>query len=117
IAKNLNRVAVALTHLLAVGTWHHGDIGKNLSFRNYEDLSVKVVEFDCDVPRHLDMLLLIAADRNNIGAKRQDCPRQQDGITKYSVLDLSEVTPRQSRFFVFVAMTAFQQTHRGDSRQ
>ena len=30
------------------------------SFRNHESLAVKVIEFDCDVPRHLDVLLLIA---------------------------------------------------------
>src|SRR5262249_27841132 len=117
VTKDLNRIAVALTHLLAVGPRHDGDLPQNLSFRNHESLAVKVIEFDCDVSRHLDVLLLIAAHRNNVRAKRQDVRSHQDGIGKYPVVNLFEIITCQPCLFVLVAVTTFQQTHRGDSRQ
>ena len=67
IAENLDGVAVALAHLLAVEAGHERGLIADLRLWNHEGLAVLLVELDGDVARHLHVLLLVAAHGHDVG--------------------------------------------------
>ena len=72
VAENVDGVAVALAHLLAVDAGNGLGRGVNARFGQFEDLAVGLVELYREIPRDLDVLLLVFADGNEVGIVDQN---------------------------------------------
>src|SRR5688572_29021729 len=76
------RVAVALAHLLTVESGNLRELlaRRDLRLGTHEDLSVRAVEVSRHVLRHLDVLHLVLAHRDEVRVVRQDVGGHQDRI-------------------------------------
>ncbi len=75
-----NRVVVTLRHLAAVEAAEQRRVFSDDSLRRHQYVAEMVIEALCYIPRHLDMLLLVAADRNLCRLEHQDIGRHQDRV-------------------------------------
>src|SRR5690349_19924609 len=70
IVREIDRIAKRFAHLpLSVGTDKQGNIADN-RVRFGEDFVIKVVETACQLTRKLHMGLVIASNRDNLGARK-----------------------------------------------
>ena len=117
LAKDLDRVAVALAHLLAVRARHQRDVFTDARLRHHERLAVGLVELDRDVARDFEVLLLVLAHRHDVRVEEQDVRGHQHRIGEQAVIDRAFVAIRQLRDLVLVAVTTPQQAHWRDRRK
>ena len=108
-AENLNGVAVALAHFLAVATRHDGRFFADERFGHDEGLAVGLVELDGDVAGDFDVLLLVAADGDEVGIVDENIGGHEDGISEEAVIGGDAVGQ-----FVLVTGATLQQAHGGD---
>src|SRR5258707_11853394 len=85
VAKNLNRIAVAFAHLLAIRAGDFGDFGADLGFWNDKGRAVLLIELYGYVTSDLDVLLLVLADGDDVGIINQNVRRHEDGIREQSM--------------------------------
>ena len=108
--EQLDRVVVALGHLLPVGAGDRGDRLGDVRVGDLEDLAVGVVELDREVARHLKVLLLVLAHRHEVALHDQDVRRHQDGIREEAVRGVEAVG-----HLVLVAVAALEEAHRREA--
>ena len=106
-AKELDGVAIAFRHLLAIEAGDDSHILADHRFGNGEDLAIGVVEADGQVAGNLDVLLLVLADRHHVGTIDQDVGGHQCRIREQA-----DIGGDATRHLVLVAVAAFEQSHR-----
>ena len=112
ILEDVERVAVALRHLLAVGARHAGGTVEHLRLRHHEGLAEEMIEAGGQVAADLDVLHLILADRHDVGIVHEDVGRHQHGIGEQP-----GVGRQPLRLLVLVGVAAFEQAHRRAGHQ
>ena len=98
---------VALGHLLPVGARDRRDRLRDVGVGELEYLAVCVVELLRKVARHLEVLLLVLADRDEVGIHDEDVGRHQHRVGEEPVRRLEAV-----RHLVLVAVAALEKAHR-----
>ena len=89
LVEDLDRVVVALGHLLAVEAGHHGDAVQDVGLGQAEHVfaaAINAVEPLGDVAGDLQVLLLVLAHRHKVGVVEQDVGRLEHGIGKKAVI-------------------------------
>ena len=82
MAKDVDVVAVAFAHLLAVDAGHGFCGSPDLWFGQLEDRSKCFVHFHCKIPRDFDVLLLVFAHWHNIAVINQNVRRHEHRVTE-----------------------------------
>ncbi len=108
-AKDLDGVAVALAHFLAVAAGHNSGFVADAGFGHDEGLAVSFVEFDGDVAGDFDVLFLVAAHGDEVGIVNQNVGGHKDRIGEDAMVGGNAVGD-----FILVAVASFEQAHRGD---
>ena len=80
--KQRNGIAVALTHLASIQTLQDRDMVIHHRLGQGECLAIVMVKPLRNVPRHLNMLNLIATHRHLMCVENQNISSHQDGIRK-----------------------------------
>ena len=106
VPKNLDRVAVALAHFLAVRARDRRHLLANDRLRQDKCRPVGLIEFDGDVTRDFHVLLLVPPDRHDVGIVKQDVRRHQHGVGKDAVIGAEPAGD-----FILVAGASLQQSH------
>ncbi len=112
IAENVDRVSVALAHLLAVEAGNRFRLGLDARLRQLEYFAERLIHLHGKIARDLDVLLLIFADRHDVAVIDQNVSRHQDRIR-----EKPRGSAQAARDLVFVRMGALEQSHRRDGGQ
>ena len=107
VAEDLERVAVALAHLLPVEAGDDRDLAPDHRLRHDEGLAVGLVELDRDVAGHLQVLLLVLADGHGVRVVEEDVGRHQHRIGEQA-----EIRGDALGDLVLVAVGALEEPHR-----
>ena len=112
LLKHLDRVVVALAHLLAVGAGHPCGRLQHAGLGEREDIAVEVVEGAGEIAADLHMLHLVVADGNGGRVVGQDVGRHQHGVGE---------EPRVGRqplgLLFFVGVAPLKKAHRRDRQE
>ena len=112
LLEDLDRVLVALAHLLPVGAGYLGPPLHQPRLRQREHLAVEVVEGAGQVAADLDVLHLVFAHRHHRGVVGEDVGRHQDGIGEQA-----GVGRQAAGLLVFEGMAPLEQAHWRDGHQ
>ena len=104
VAEDVDVVAVALAHLLAIEAGNGFGCGLNSRLGQFENLPIGFVHFHREIARHFDVLFLVFADWHDVAVVNQNVRRHEHGITEQS-----NVGAHAAREFVLVRVRAFEQ--------
>jgi hypothetical protein len=110
--EDVDRIAGRLAHLAPVRARHHGHVLQDQRVGDAEHLAVGQVELHGDVARHLDVLLLVLADGNQVGVVNHDV-----GRLEHWVAEQAGVGRKALRDLVLVGVAALEQAHRRERRE
>ncbi len=97
---------------MPIGARDGGDILADLRLRELHHLAVRFVQLSGDVPRHLQVLLLVPPDRDHIRIVEQDV-----GGLEHRVGEQTRIRAEPAGNLVLVGNSALQQPYRCDAAQ